>query len=84
VADSWFLSESVGQRPRLELERAAVAAALLECLDAWEEQVIRFPHGAAHDPARAHPTLAFSQLRACVALMRGLECLDAALMSPTN
>jgi hypothetical protein len=29
-------------------------------------------------------TLAFSQLRACVALMRGLECLDAALMSPTN
>jgi hypothetical protein len=75
VTDSWFVAESVGERPRLELERAAVAAALLESLDAWEEQVIRYrmePHMTQFELAHA---LAFSQLRACVALVRGLEGL---------
>ncbi|HEY3669401.1 MAG TPA: hypothetical protein VGN51_00565 [Acidimicrobiia bacterium] len=84
LPDSWFLSESVGERPRLDLERAAVAAALLECLDAWEEQVIRYrmePHISQLELTHA---LAFSQLRACVALMRGLELLDAGPMLPTH
>ena len=80
VTDSWFFAESVGERPRLELERAAVAAALLEYLDDWEEQVIRSrmePHMTQLEITHA---LAFSQLRACVALMRGLVRLDAAPM----
>jgi hypothetical protein len=84
VADSWFLTESVGDRPRLELERAAIAGALLECLDDWEEQVMRSrvePHMTQLEITHA---LAFSQMRACVALMRGLERLDALLMSPTD
>jgi len=81
VTDSWFLTESVGDRPRLELERAAVAGALLECLEDWEEQVMRSrmePHMTQLEITHA---LAYSQLRACIALMRGLERLDAALMS---
>jgi hypothetical protein len=81
VADSWFLTESVGDRPRLELERAAIAGALLECLDGWEEQVMRSrvePHMTQLEITHA---LAFSQLRACVALMRGLERIDAALLA---
>jgi hypothetical protein len=75
VTDSWFLTESAGERARLELERAAVAAALLESLDAWEEQIIRYrmePHMTQFELTHA---LAFSQLRACVAIMRGLERL---------
>ncbi len=82
VADSWFLTESVGDRARLELERAAIAGALLECLEDWEEQVMRSrvePHMTQLEITHA---LAYSQLRACIALMRGLERLDAALMSP--
>jgi hypothetical protein len=75
VTDSWFLTESVGERPRLELERAAVAATLLESLDAWEEQIIRYrmePHMTQFELTHA---LAFSQLRACIAIMRGLDRL---------
>ncbi len=79
VTDSWFLTESVGDQPRLEVERAAIAGALLECLEDWEEQVMRSrvePHMTQLEITHA---LAFSQLRACLALMRGLERLDAAL-----
>jgi hypothetical protein len=84
LADSWFLTESVGDRPRLELERAAIAGALLECLEDWEEQVMRSrvePHMTQLEITHA---LAFSQLRACIALMRGLERLDAALIARTE
>ena len=84
VTDSWFLTESVGDRPRLELERAAIAGALLECLEDWEEQVMRSrvePHMTQLEVTHA---LAFSQLRACLALMRGLERLDAALLARTE
>jgi hypothetical protein len=83
LADSWFLAESVGDRPRWELERAAIAGALLECLEDWEEQVMRSrvePHMTELEITHA---LAFSQLRACVALMRGLERLDAARSART-
>lgn len=84
VADSWFLTESVGDGPRLEVERAAIAAALLECLEDWEEQVMRFrlePHMTQLEITHA---LAFSQLRACLALMRGLERLNAAFAAQTE
>ncbi|HEY3670279.1 MAG TPA: hypothetical protein VGN51_05045 [Acidimicrobiia bacterium] len=84
VADSWFLTESAGDRPRLELERAAVAGALLECLEDWEEQVMRSrvePHMTQLEITHA---LAFSQLRACLALMQGLERLDAAPTARTE
>jgi hypothetical protein len=84
VTDSWFLTESVGDRPRLELERAAIAGALLECLEDWEEQVMRFrvePHMTQLEVTHA---LAVSQLRACLALMRGLERLDAALVDASR
>ncbi|MGZ6965907.1 MAG: hypothetical protein ACXVKA_17005 [Acidimicrobiia bacterium] len=77
LTDSWFLTESVGDRPWLELERAAIAGALLECLEDWEEQVMRCrvePHMTQVEITHA---LAFSQLRACIALTRGLERLDA-------
>jgi DNA-directed RNA polymerase specialized sigma subunit len=84
VTDSWFLTEAVGERPRLELERAAIAGALLECLEDWEEQVMRSrvqPHMTQLEVTHA---LAFSQLRACVVLMRGLERLDGALEQRTE
>jgi hypothetical protein len=84
VTDSWFLTESVGDRPRLELERAAIAGALLECLEDWEEQVMRSrmePHMTQLEITHA---LAFTQLSACAALMRGVEWIDAALMAPTE
>jgi hypothetical protein len=80
VADSWFLAESVGERPRLELERAAVAAALLECLGDWEEQVMRSRLERHMTQLEITHALAYSQLRACVALARGLERLDASPM----
>jgi hypothetical protein len=81
LTDSWFLAESVGERPRLELERAAIAGALLECLEDWEEQVMRSrvePHMTQVEITHA---LAFSQLRACIALTRGLARLDATLVA---
>jgi hypothetical protein len=84
MTDSWFLTESVGDRPRLEVERAAIAGALLQCLEDWEEQVMRSrvePHMTQLEITHA---LSFSQLRACVALMRGLERLDAALATPAE
>jgi len=84
VTDSWFLIESVGEQPRWELERAVIAGALLECLEDWEEQVMRSrvePHMTQLEVTHA---LAFSQLRACVALMRGLERLDAARLARTE
>jgi hypothetical protein len=82
VVDSWFLTESVGDLPRLEIERAAIAGALLECLEDWEEQLMRSrlePHMTQREITHA---LAYSQLRACIALIRGLERLDTAPMSP--
>ena len=84
VTDSWFLTESVGDRPRLEVERAAIAGALLECLEDWEEQVMRSrvePHMTQLEITHA---LSFSQLRACLVLMRGLERLDAAFVAPNE
>ena len=65
----------------LEVADPAVLQHFLECLDAWEEQVMRSrvePHMTQLEITHA---LAYSQLRACIALMRGLERLDAALMS---
>ena len=79
VADRF--PQPFGDRPRLELERAVIAGALLECLEDWEEQVMRSrmePHMTQVEITHA---LAFSQLRASIALMRGLERLDAAPMS---
>jgi hypothetical protein len=79
-----FLHESVGDRPRLELERAVIAGALLECLEDWEEQVMRSrvePHMTQVEITHA---LAFSQLRASIALIRGLERLDAVLTTQSN
>ncbi len=78
LTDSWFLHESVGDRPRLELERAVIAGALLECLEDWEEQVMRSrvePHMTQVEITHA---LAFSQLHACIVLARGIERIDAA------
>ena len=82
VADSWFLTESVGDLPRLEIERAAIAGALLECLEDWEEQVMRSRVEAHRTQREITHALAFSQLRACIALVRGLERLDTTPMSP--
>jgi DNA-directed RNA polymerase specialized sigma subunit len=77
VADSWFMSESVGDRMRLEVERAAVAGALLECLQDWEYQVLRARLEARMTQREITHVLAYSQFRACLALMRGLDALDA-------
>jgi hypothetical protein len=82
VADSWFLTESVGDLPRLDIERAAIAGALLECLDDWEEQLMRSRLEAHMTQREITHALAFSQLRACIALVRGLERLDATPMAP--
>jgi hypothetical protein len=81
LTDSWFLAESVGDRPRLELERAAIANTLLECLEDWEEQVMRSRVERHMTQVEITHALALSQLRACIALTRGLERLDAALMA---
>lgn len=77
VADSWFVIESVGDRMRLEVERAAVAGALLECLADWEYQVLRARLEGRMTQREVTHVLAFSQFRACFALMRGLDALDA-------
>jgi hypothetical protein len=82
VVDSWFLTESVGDVPRLEIERAAIAGALLECLEDWEEQLMRSRVEAHMTQREITHALAYSQLRACIALIRGLERLDTAAMSP--
>jgi hypothetical protein len=82
VVDSWFLTESVGDLPRLEIERAAIAGALLECLEDWEEQIMRSRVETHMTQREITHALAYSQLRACIALIRGLERLDTAPMSP--
>jgi hypothetical protein len=82
VVDSWFLTESVGDLPRLEIERAAIAGALLECLEDWEEQIMRSRVEAHMTQREITHALAYSQLHACIALVRGLERLDATPMAP--
>lgn len=80
VADSWFLTETVADWPRLAIERAAVAAALLECLQAWEEHLLRARFEAHMTRLEITHAVAFSQLRACLALVRGLDELGASPM----
>jgi DNA-directed RNA polymerase specialized sigma subunit len=77
VADSWFLPESVSALPRLRVEAAAVAGALLECLQDWEEQVMRSRLEAHMTQLEITHALAVSQLRACLALISGLDALAA-------
>jgi hypothetical protein len=84
VVESWFLTESVGDLPRLEIERAAIAGALLECLEDWEEQLMRSRVEAHMTQREITHAVAYSQLRACIALVRGLERLDTAPMSPDS
>jgi hypothetical protein len=78
LTDSWFVHESVADRPRLELERAVIACTLIECLEDWEEDVMRSRVESHMTQVEITHALAFSQLRASTALMRGLERLDAA------
>jgi hypothetical protein len=84
LTDSWFFSESVGDQPRLDLERAAIAGALLECLADWEEQVMRSRVETRMTQAERTHTLAFSQMRACIALARGIECLGVEIAERTD